>query len=195
MPMNKLEERQRLMRERMTRGRCRSRRERPASFDPARLVKWRRELTESNMGHPASAEFEAGMVLLAAFDMDTQEASQLSEATRLSPEFVKKCRNNLVANGVWVSGKWAIPEDVNIEDSAHMLVWFSLTVLVALGTVVCVRGDDSRHHAAKLDADKVREIRRLHAAGFSQNAIARKYGVSQPTIGQIVNGSTWRNVV
>lgn len=43
----------------------------------------------------------------------------------------------------------------------------------------------------KLTWDKVREIRRLRAEGLSQQAIANKYGVSQPMIGLIVRNEKW----
>lgn len=48
------------------------------------------------------------------------------------------------------------------------------------------------HHRAKLNAVAVAQIRALKLAGWTQAAIAVKYGVSQPTIGNIINCATWR---
>lgn len=51
------------------------------------------------------------------------------------------------------------------------------------------------HHHARLSADEVREIRRKYAAGdVTQHALAREYGVSQPTIRNVVLRQTWRHI-
>jgi hypothetical protein len=48
---------------------------------------------------------------------------------------------------------------------------------------------------AKLDADDVREIRRLYATGeWGVKDLAYIYGVTQPTMSAVVNGKTWRDV-
>lgn len=52
-------------------------------------------------------------------------------------------------------------------------------------------GERARHR--RLDWPTVREIRALSAAGVSQQQLARQFGVSQPTIGQVVSGTTWRD--
>jgi DNA invertase Pin-like site-specific DNA recombinase len=53
--------------------------------------------------------------------------------------------------------------------------------------------DDVRHHRAKLSRAQVREIRRtLEYERISYAALARRYGVSAPTISQIANYQTWR---
>lgn len=59
---------------------------------------------------------------------------------------------------------------------------------VAHGTIP--RGID--HIRAKLDDDKVREIR---ASGLSQRALARMYGVSRGAIASVLRGDTWKHVV
>jgi len=51
-----------------------------------------------------------------------------------------------------------------------------------------------KHWWAKLDKYKVVEIRKRHKTGESQNALAKAFCVSQPTIGQIVHNDTWRHV-
>lgn len=57
-----------------------------------------------------------------------------------------------------------------------------------------MRGTDNPR-AARTD-DEIREIRRAYAAGeATQVQLAAKYHTSQPNIGSIVNGFTWRHVV
>lgn len=51
------------------------------------------------------------------------------------------------------------------------------------------RGDTSNF--AKLDWDKVEEIRRLQEQGFSQKRIAEKYGVDPSTVSYILSRKTW----
>jgi hypothetical protein len=52
-----------------------------------------------------------------------------------------------------------------------------------------------RHSRAKLTADDVRDIRRLYATGgWSQDTLARMYGVTQQAIGAVVRGETWKHV-
>jgi hypothetical protein len=51
-----------------------------------------------------------------------------------------------------------------------------------------------RHHAAKLTAETVREIRRLHSAGRSRAALAARYGVTSTAIGYIVQRRNWKHV-
>jgi DNA invertase Pin-like site-specific DNA recombinase len=54
---------------------------------------------------------------------------------------------------------------------------------------------DVAWHRAKLTAAQVREIRRMVAEEpVSYAAIARRFGVSAPTISQIANYRTWREL-
>lgn len=46
---------------------------------------------------------------------------------------------------------------------------------------------------AKLTWDNVREIRRRVAAGETNTALAREFGVSQPCVCNIVNGKNWKD--
>lgn len=49
---------------------------------------------------------------------------------------------------------------------------------------------------AKLSFETAREIRSLYATGdYSQRQLASKYGVSQPSIGNIIRGKTWKEPV
>lgn len=52
----------------------------------------------------------------------------------------------------------------------------------------------ANHFAAKLDADKVREIRRLSSAGITGKAIAAKVGVTPGPVCSVLKGYTWRHV-
>lgn len=64
--------------------------------------------------------------------------------------------------------------------------------MVSKGRNVCLKGTDT--WSAKLDADKVRSIRRLLALRKSHRSIARQFGVSAPQISYIKNGRTWKHV-
>jgi len=50
------------------------------------------------------------------------------------------------------------------------------------------------HHMAKLNPEKVRDIRARAAAGEGAPAIARLYGVERAAITAILNGRTWKHV-
>lgn len=50
-------------------------------------------------------------------------------------------------------------------------------------------------NTAKLDDDKVREIRRMKNDGLSVIEIARHFSVSWSTIGRIISGKRWTHVV
>jgi len=50
------------------------------------------------------------------------------------------------------------------------------------------------HGMAKLDDDKVREIRAKSLAGQSTRSIAREYGVSKFPVSQIILHKTWKHV-
>lgn len=56
-----------------------------------------------------------------------------------------------------------------------------------------VRGTAS--HMAKLDEEKVKEIRVLSGLGVRQTVLAEKYGVSQCCINGVVTGKTWKHVL
>lgn len=56
-----------------------------------------------------------------------------------------------------------------------------------------IRGE--RHHDAKLTADDVREIRRMHAAGEGgYMRLAKRFGVRRTSILKIVRRQTWKDV-
>ena len=57
---------------------------------------------------------------------------------------------------------------------------------------VATRGTD--HHNAKLDKEKVIEIRHRHSCGASKRSLARAFGVHKETINQVLNRETWAHV-
>jgi hypothetical protein len=52
----------------------------------------------------------------------------------------------------------------------------------------------SDRYNAKLDEDKVREIRRRAAAGESHAALAKEFGCARPGVSRIVAGKIWKHV-
>ena len=52
----------------------------------------------------------------------------------------------------------------------------------------------SKHYAAKLTEDLVRDIRRENATGTSMGALARKHGIAVGQIHAIVHRRAWRHV-
>lgn len=55
-----------------------------------------------------------------------------------------------------------------------------------------VRGED--HHSARFTAEDIYRIRRLVAAGTTQNQLAREYGVTRTAINHIVKRRSWAHV-
>lgn len=51
-----------------------------------------------------------------------------------------------------------------------------------------------QYRAAKLTEDDVREVRRLHRAGWTGARIARAKGVTKENIYYILKGKIWRHV-
>jgi hypothetical protein len=50
------------------------------------------------------------------------------------------------------------------------------------------------HKQVKLDQQSVREIRQRYAEGATRPQLSKLYGVTVASIGNVVNGRTWRNV-
>lgn len=51
-----------------------------------------------------------------------------------------------------------------------------------------------QHWHARLDPEKVREIRQLSDAGVMQREIARRFGIARTTVSQIVLRHSWKDV-
>lgn len=54
--------------------------------------------------------------------------------------------------------------------------------------------EGSKSSSAKLNDNKIIEIRKLHAEGMSDTEIAKKYGVCRQTINTIINNKRWKHV-
>lgn len=52
-----------------------------------------------------------------------------------------------------------------------------------------------RNGSAKLTTDRVREIRRLYAAGVKRVELVKRYNMGRTTIDSIVTGKSWKQVV
>lgn len=50
------------------------------------------------------------------------------------------------------------------------------------------------HHAAKLNPDKVREIRKLLRGGAKRRAVARQFGIRVQSLMALESGRTWKHV-
>ena len=56
------------------------------------------------------------------------------------------------------------------------------------------RAQGERHGNSKLNADAVREIRRLYAQGIKQTDLAKRFSLNQTTVSGIVRRTSWRHV-
>ena len=54
--------------------------------------------------------------------------------------------------------------------------------------------EGSKCHSAKLNEDKVLEIRKKHTNGISQIELSKQYGVNDRSISGIVNRKTWKHI-
>jgi hypothetical protein len=50
------------------------------------------------------------------------------------------------------------------------------------------------HHRAKLNAEKVREIRQLHEDGMTNLAIGKLFNVSVGTVSNVINHISWKHI-
>lgn len=51
-----------------------------------------------------------------------------------------------------------------------------------------------KHGMAKVNADQVREIRRLSSVGVSSSEIAKRFGISQHNVGNICARRSWKHI-
>lgn len=80
------------------------------------------------------------------------------------------------------------------DNRVQNLQWCSLADNIRYSSAVTPRIRGEAKPCAKLDEDKVRAIRRAHASGALQTALARQYGVSAVTINLIVHRKKWAHV-
>lgn len=108
--------------------------------------------------------------------------------------------NGEIRGGLWVLHKCDNPPCVNPhhlflgtpKDNSQDMVTKGRHVTIADCSCM-LRGENNP--ASKLTAEVVKEARRLHAAGgVSGRELARRYGVSQATMGHALARKTWRHV-
>lgn len=51
-----------------------------------------------------------------------------------------------------------------------------------------------KHPMARLDEDRVRQLRKMASLGFTHTAIAEKFGIARQTVGNIVRGRNWSHI-
>ena len=55
------------------------------------------------------------------------------------------------------------------------------------------RFDPSKHPNARLNWERVNEIRALYKPGVKQSDIAKMFGIKQPQVSAIIRGTSWKN--
>lgn len=88
-------------------------------------------------------------------------------------------RDNVPNHNRWDNLYWGTHQD-NMDDRTRSQIQTGQ------------RGED--HHSAKLNWDKVREIRRLRKEGMTTVELAKRYNVHQAHISLIVNNKSWKEV-
>lgn len=95
-----------------------------------------------------------------------------------------------------------LPEINHIDEDktnnrADNLEWCTTKYNLTYGhRLDCARGERNSKH--KLTEKQVLEIRRIYKKGdleYGQNALAKKYGVSHPSIASIVKNETWKHLL
>lgn len=56
------------------------------------------------------------------------------------------------------------------------------------------RAVGTRHPSARLTPAAVKVIRKEYAAGMSQQALADRYGITQPAVSSLIRGRSWKHV-
>jgi hypothetical protein len=74
------------------------------------------------------------------------------------------------------------------------LEWVTTAENVAHAFALRLRPLGESHHQAKLGVEDVRKIRVLAGRGVSQSRIAKRFGMSQSSIGSIIRGETWKEI-
>lgn len=109
--------------------------------------------------------------------------------------------HRLVARA-FIGNPYNLPEINHIDEDktnnrADNLEWCTTAYNLTYGhRLDCMKGE--RSPKAKLTSEQVRTIRRIYIKGdtkFGQNALSKKYGVSQQSIRSIVTYETWRHLL
>lgn len=109
--------------------------------------------------------------------------------------------HRLVANA-FIPNPKCLPEVNHIdEDKSNNCVknleWCTTKYNLTYGhRLDCARGERNSKH--KLTEEQVLEIRRIYKKGdlkYGQSALAKRYGVSHPSIASIVKNETWKHLL
>lgn len=115
------------------------------NFSAKRLRRWCDVIKENNLAGKERTHFEASVFLLAALELNTHDTRSLWAATRFPVDCINKWKTNLTDNQIWLPGdKWAIGEDVDLNDPRATTVCFALWTLVATGEVIHIPGKVKR---------------------------------------------------
>lgn len=122
-----------------------------------------------------------------------QAHGERSGAARLTAEQVRAIRERYAREPV---GAHALAREYGVHPSVISCLVSGKTWRregPPVQSVVSKRACGERHGMAKLRVADVEEIRRRYAlGGITQAALGREFGVSQPTVGEIVRGEKWR---
>lgn len=80
--------------------------------------------------------------------------------------------------------------DNRVENLRYLTAADNIRASSALG----LNAHGERHGSAKLNPAQVTEIRRLRSQGLVQRAIARRFGISQTHVRDIISGKNWAHV-
>ena len=100
--------------------------------------------------------------------------------------------NGNISSGFCVRHSCDNPSCININHLSIGTHTDNMRDMSLRGRKAIFHGSDSP--VAKLDEEKVRQIKKRLALGHTQAEIARDFGVSRPNIGYIKRGLNWKHV-
>lgn len=124
----------------------------------------------------------------------TTARGETNGLSRLTEEQVREIRL-LATQGISykVIAKRFDISDTNITNIVRRDTWQHTDLdipPISIGHVV-----GSKHKNSKITSDIVREIRRMHSEGRTQDYIASVFGICQQTVWSVVRNKTWKHVV
>jgi hypothetical protein len=113
-----------------------------------------------------------------------------------TPQFFFDGKSMKASRAAWALFHGPIPDGINVCHTCDNPICVNPDHLF-LGTQADNMRDCSlkgRIPSSKLNADKVRELWRLHATGLSWRKISKRLGVSERAVGMVLKGITWKHV-